>query len=116
VCRPVTKPVLLFNIFGLLAHGGQYRTVPRGWFAIWFANSLDQPLSAYPAKAGKLDKSHSICFRPQADVRSYRKRGEPDVPRDFMLANANWDLRVRLRALGLAGICQRTQSSTSLRA
>jgi hypothetical protein len=40
----MAKRTLLFDIFGLtiLACGVQYRAVPRGWFAIWFANSTLQ--------------------------------------------------------------------------
>jgi hypothetical protein len=41
VYRFMAKRTLLFDIFGLTMLAGYvlYRAVPRGWFAIWFANS-----------------------------------------------------------------------------
>jgi hypothetical protein len=52
VCRYVLKRVLSFGISKLtvLACVARYRTVSRGWFAIWFADFLPI-MSAYLGKA-----------------------------------------------------------------
>ena len=52
VCRPVAKRVLLFGISKpmILVCVAQCRPVLRGWFAIWFANFIHQPMSALGGK------------------------------------------------------------------
>jgi hypothetical protein len=56
-CRVVTKRVLWF-----LPCYARCHAVPRGSFAISFANSLYQPMSAYPAKTDELDGNHWVSF------------------------------------------------------
>ena len=48
LCRSVAKRVLLFAISEpiILACDTQFRSVPRSWFAIWFANFLYRSRSA----------------------------------------------------------------------
>jgi len=37
----------------------------RGWFAIWFAKSLHQPMSAYPAKFISGSDQCGLCVRDE---------------------------------------------------
>jgi hypothetical protein len=57
-CRVVANCALWFAIFTpmILACDARCHAVSRGSFAISFANSPHQPMSAYPAKADELDK------------------------------------------------------------
>jgi hypothetical protein len=52
--------VLWFGISDAMILGcdAPCRAVLSGWFAIWFAKSAHQLMSAYSAKADQLDKRH----------------------------------------------------------
>ena len=63
-CRRVAKRVLLFGIFHAMIFvcAVPCHAEPHSLSAIWFAHSLHQPMSAYPAKADELDKRHYVRF------------------------------------------------------
>ena len=61
---PTAKRVLCFGIFTttILVCDALYWAVLCSWFAIWFANSLRQPMSAYLAIADVHDVRSHVCF------------------------------------------------------
>jgi hypothetical protein len=52
-CHAVVNRALWFgNLPAMIAFGDAWcRAVTHNWFAIWFANSLDQPMSAFEVKS-----------------------------------------------------------------
>jgi hypothetical protein len=53
LCRSVANRALWFGILAAIVPPcyAWCPAVPHSWFAIWFANSLDQPMSAFEVKS-----------------------------------------------------------------